>query len=150
MSYVDQFGDFMSGDFMSGDFLTWIRLRSIVFQSWFVYDFDCTYCIIVYLNTNSSIVQVSWMTCFMVSNLRHKIIWPVKMCLCSFNRSSKNYNARDRVHKIKKCKSKNVRAYPIKTFFDLHFFRWISRWTQKIPKLSANTINGEKMTYCGD
>ena len=24
MSYVDQFGDFMSGDFMSGDFLTCI------------------------------------------------------------------------------------------------------------------------------
>ena len=29
MSYVDQFGDFMSGDFMSGDFLTWIRVTCI-------------------------------------------------------------------------------------------------------------------------
>ena len=27
MSYVDQFGDFMSGDFMSGDFLTWIQMQ---------------------------------------------------------------------------------------------------------------------------
>ena len=31
MSYVDQFGDFMSRDFMSGDFLTWIRGTYITF-----------------------------------------------------------------------------------------------------------------------
>ena len=30
MSYVDQFGDFMSGDFMSGDFLTGYQLTDVV------------------------------------------------------------------------------------------------------------------------
>ena len=31
MSYVDQFGDFMSGDFMSGDFSTGYQPRNILF-----------------------------------------------------------------------------------------------------------------------
>ena len=31
MSYVDQFGDFMSGDFMSGDFLTGYHVQDLTF-----------------------------------------------------------------------------------------------------------------------